>query len=230
MLYNNIAQLNILRILHELAGLIIALAFGMYALKYMNLIYSIFFFQLLTYLLIIILSYIAELIPNMNHNNQWVYNLAMPVEAGFLCMAGYEYFRTDRKKWLVWGGYFIFLGVFLFEIIIKGPLVFSNHGYVAEGILLVVLYLSVMYVQLTTQNNTWRTSPEVWISLGIVIYFSGVVPYFSLFNYLQLYYPKINLYLFRFVNIELSNVRYVLLAVGFWLIRRNAISKTTPAA
>lgn len=214
------------RVINELIGITLALVSGIYAFQYMNLASKLFFLQLITYIIVYILSFVVQHIPSMQHHNHWIYNLYMPIETGLLTWGGYEYFKSTREKFLVWIGYFIFLGILISEIIIKGLFVLSNHGYIAEGILMVVLYLSVIYMQLTSQNNTWKRSPEFWISLGIVLYFGGDIPYLSLMDYLQQYYPKINLYLYRFINIGLSNLRYLFLAIAFWLIRQNAIAKT----
>jgi hypothetical protein len=171
----------------------------------------------------------AQLIPAMHKHNQWVYNLAMPVETAILSLGGYEYFKEEREKILIVAGYVVFLLVFVTELFLKGILVFSNHGFITEGIILLVLYLSVIYSLFASRQNTWKHAPEMWISLGIVIYFAGVIPYFSLMDYLEEYHPAINLIFYRYINIELSNVRYLLLAYGFWLARRNTLLKTKTA-
>lgn len=221
--------MHILTLINLWGSLLIALAFGLYAIRWMNSLQRIFFIQLLEYIFITILSYLAQLIPGMHKNNQWVYNLAIPIETGLLCWGAYEYFKSYKAKFLVWIGFIIFFIVFIVDLIAVSPLVLSTHGLVAEGIVLIVPYLLLIYRQFTTQNATWKHSPELWISLGIVLYFGGSLPYLSLFNYLQTYHPKVNLYLLSFIDIGLSNVRYLLLAVGFWLVRRNAIAKTAAA-
>ncbi len=45
-------------------------------------------------------------------NDQWVYNLSMPLEAGFLTWAAFEYFKDAKGKIWIWAGYLIFLSVF----------------------------------------------------------------------------------------------------------------------
>ena len=87
-----------------------------------------------------------------------------------------------------------------------------------------MLFLLVLYVQFTKGDSNWTRSPIVWISLGIILYFGGAVPYLSLMHYLQSN-PKINLLLFRIIIDVLANIRYLLLALGFWFVRRNVLSK-----
>jgi hypothetical protein len=216
-----------LRIIYESLVLIVAFSMGLYAFRYMNLIYRIFFFQLLTYILIYILSFMVQLFPKMHNQNQWVYNLAMPLETGFLSWAAYEYFKSSKARILIWIGLTLFLIAFFTEIFFKGISVLSNHGFIVESGLALVLYLFVLNSQFTGKNHNWKRSPDIWISLGLVLYFAGVVPYFSLIHYLQISHPRINLFLFNFIIIGLSNVRYLFLAVGFWFVRRNVLSKIT---
>lgn len=200
---------------------------GIYAFRYLNFLYRIFFFQLIPPLLIFILgsvlNYIAN-IDNVRPNNQWLYNLYMPVETYFLAWSAYEYFKSKKRTILIFIGYVIFLGVFIAELFIKGISVFANHGYIAESALLLVIYLLILYNYFTNHNNNWKRSPIVWISIGIVLYFGGAVPYLSLMHFLQDNHPRLNLFLFQFIIEGLANVRYLLLALGFWLIRRNAKS------
>ncbi len=217
-----------LELINELSGTTIALLLGLVVFRYMNFIYRIFFFQLLIYVFVVALSYIVPTTNSKQYNNQWLYNLSMLLETGFLSWAAYEYFKFSKQKFLVWIGYSLFLLVFSIEVYAKGFLVFSNHGYIAESVLLLLLYLLVLYNQLTKENNAWKRSPEVWISLGIVLYFGGAVPYLSFINYLQDGHSKVSLLLYQFIIEGLSNLRYLLLALGFWLIRRNAAAKPIP--
>ncbi len=219
-----------LQIIYESFVLLVAFGMGLYTLRYMGIIYRIFFVQLLFYILIYILGEVVVIIERANKmplTNQWVYNIDMPVETGMLTWAGYEYFNRSKAKLLLGIGYAIFLVIFISEIIIKGIGVLSNHASVAQSLLLVITYLLVLYSEFTKQNMKWKRSPEVWISFGLVLYFAGVVPYFSLIHYLQEHNSKINLLLFNITIIVLSNIRYLLLAVGFWFVRKNVLSKIT---
>ncbi len=214
-----------LSILEESLTLFLAFTLGVYSFRYMNLLYRIFFYQLLAYILIYILTFVVNLVQqshNLAINNQWVFNLSMPLEAGFLTWAGYEYFKGLKGKIWIWIGYLVFLSVFISELTIKGVMVFSNHGYIAESILLLVLYLLIMYSHFTKHNSNWLRTPELWICFGIVLYFGGVVPYLSLINYLRDSYPKINAFLYYFIIDGLATFRYLLLALGFWFVRSNA--------
>ncbi len=212
-------------IVNDLAGLLIAFIAGLYALPYIKLYYKLFFYLIVVFIIIYILTYVVLLFPNQK-SNQWVFNLYMPIETGFLMRAAYQYFKLDKRKSLIIVGYFVFMAVFLSDIIVRGPGIFANHGYITESILLVALYLFVLNFEFNKEFISWKRSPDIWIALGIVAYFGGAAPYLSLMHYLNTNHHTLNYYLYNLVTVGLANLRYILLAVGFWLIRRNAIAKT----
>jgi hypothetical protein len=210
-------------LVNNVSGLAIALLLGLFSFRYMNFLYRIYFFQLVSYCVIFGMSYAVQ--NNSNHNNQWLFNLSMPIETGLLSWAAYVYFATDKKKYLVWIGYMVFLAIIISEMLIKGISVFFNYGYIAESGLLVLIYLLVLYSHFIKQNLGWSSSPEIWISIGIVLYFGGVVPYLSLMRYLEQSHHHYSKLLYDFIIEGLCTIRYLLLAVGFWLVRRNALAK-----
>lgn len=217
-----------LKTILESLHLIIALCMGIFVFRYLNPFQRIFFFQLLSSSIVFIWGNVINFISNtysLHLSNHWLYNLYMPIEAGLLVFAAFEYFRTNRWKYLIGLGYVAFLSAFITEISINGLNTFSNHGYIAESALLLLLFLLVLYIHFTKGDNDWKSSPTTWISLGIVLYFGGAVPYLSFMQYLQISHPKINLFLFYFIIEGLANVRYLLLALGFWFVRRNVLSK-----
>ena len=212
----------------ELPGMVLALCAGVYSFRYMNLLYRIFFFQLLACVLISILAMTVLVIlrtNNMPLNNQWIYNLYMPIETGFLAWAGYEYFKENKEKKFIFIGYAIFLLVFISELVMKGIRVFSNHGYIAESIFVFMICLFMQYLIIFKENYYWYRSPEFWIITGMYLYFGTVIPYISLLHYLQEHYSKINSMLFQYIIVICSQLRYLSLAAGLWLIRRNAVAE-----
>ena len=116
-----------LQLLIESLHLFIALGFGIYAYRYMNFLYRIFFYQLLFSILICIIGGVINYISNIHHeppNNHWLFNLYIPIEAGLLTFAAFEYFKTNRWKYLIGLGYVAFLCVFITELSINGLNIF----------------------------------------------------------------------------------------------------------
>lgn|GEM_PF-3253327 len=216
-----------IRLTYEISGILVALLMGLYAFRYLTSLYKFFFYQLIAYILTYMLSYVVLAFPSINlypGSNQWLFNLDMPIETGLLVWPVYLYYKSSRERLLILLGYLIFLGILLSEIIVEGLRVFANYGAVAESILLLILYLIVAYSQFRWENNPWKSAPLIWVSVGILIYFVGTVPYLSLMHFLNLHYRILSYYLYNVITVGLSNLRYIMLAIGFWFIRHNAQS------
>lgn len=219
-------------IIRELSSVFLSFCIGVYVYRYMNSMQRIIFFQTLSYIVIYTLSFIVTMTQSYYKiplNNQWVYNLSIPIETFFLTWAASIYFTRQRQKNLIWIGFAIFFSIYLIEIIIKGINVLSNHGYTAGSILILIIYLFILYSCFIEEYSNWKYSPDVWICLGIILYFGGSIPYFSLLSYLEKNALKTGLFLYQFIVEGLANLRYIMLAVGFWLIRRNALLKSAKA-
>src|SRR6185312_943475 len=180
-----------IRLTYEISGILVALLMGLYAFRYLTSLYKFFFYQLIAYILTYMLSYVVLAFPSINlypGSNQWLFNLDMPIETGLLVWPVYLYYKSSRERLLILLGYLIFLGILLSEIIVEGLRVFANYGAVAESILLLILYLIVAYSQFRWENNPWKSAPLIWVSVCILIYFVGTVPYLSLMHFLNLHY------------------------------------------
>ncbi|HTB31615.1 MAG TPA: hypothetical protein VK808_06295 [Bacteroidia bacterium] len=210
--------------INDAVALVVPLVLGLMAFRYMNLLYRIYFFQLLAYIIVYILGWIVVKLLG-GTSNQWLYNISMPVETGFLTWAAYLYFKEEKRKYLILIGFAAFMIIYIIDIIMKGILIIFNYGYIAESALLVMIYLLVLYSHFIKQSMNWQTSPEIWIGIGIVLYFGGVVPYFSLMHYLQSTHPTYSRELYEYIIEGLCTIRYLLLGFGFWLVRRNALAK-----
>lgn len=213
-------------IINELFGVVIALISGVVTYKYLSFFYKILFFQLISYSVIYSIIHIGQYIGFI-YDTQWIYNLEMPIEFGFLCWAGYEYFKLRKEQFLIWLGYSFFLLVLIAETIMRGLNALSNFSYITGSIAIVSIFLAILYSSIMKDSINWKKKPEIWAGLGLILYFACIIPYLSLLHYLQDTHATINLYLYRFITIGLCNVRYLLLAYAFWLARKNTTLKTS---
>ena len=219
-------------ILEGLLPVILSFCVGLYVYKSMNTMQRILFFQAFSYMLIYIVSFIVTALQSHYKtplNNQWVYNLSMPIETFFLTWAASAHFTEHRQKILIWIGFILFFSIYIVQIIIKGINVFSTQGYIAESILMLIIYLFILYSCFIEEYSNWKYSPGVWICFGIILYFGGSIPYLSLLSYLENNASKTGSFLYHFIVEGLANLRYIMLAIGFWLIRRNALLKSAIA-
>ncbi len=213
-------------IINELIGVVIALISGIFTYRYLNSFLKILFFQLVSYSVLYSMIHIGQYIGFIYYT-QWIYNLEMPIEFGFLCWAGYEYFKLSKERFLIWIGYLFFLLVFIIETMLRGLNALSNFSYIVGSVVVASIFLVILYSSIMKDSINWKQKPEIWVGLGLILYFVGIIPYLSLLHYLQETHPRINLYLYRFITIGLCNIRYLLLAYAFWLVRINTTLKTS---
>jgi hypothetical protein len=224
MIYSH--KYNMLQVLNESLSLLLVFIVGAFAFHYMDLFGRILFYQLAIWIEFYLLSYIVtsyQLQQGTEQNNLWVMNASVFIEIIFLARAGYELMKTPKKKYLLVCAICLFVIMFAIEIGYKGVDVFANYSYIFGSLLLVITFSFALYIQMGKGSPVPKTSPEMWMCLGILLYFTCGIPYLSLVNYLNANHPGVSTFLFHLINDGLANIRYLLLAVGFWLIRRNAV-------
>jgi hypothetical protein len=181
------------------------------------------FWQVVTWLGFFTAAYMLDL-WQINHgverNNHWVFNIHLFIETGFLMMAARVYAGKGVPKTLL-GVYFgLFVLSYLASLLMNG---ISGYAYYADAtacFVLCAIYALILF-QLFHQGGSWWKTPEIYMCSGIFIYYACSIPYITAFGYLQQSYPDLSRILFHLVNDVLANLRYGLLALGFWLIKNN---------
>ena len=215
-----------LQFINEALALTIALGMGIYAYSYMNKFTRTLFFQLVAWIIIYLFSRgltIYQSIHNVTMNDQWIFNIQIPLELLLLTMAACYFLKDKLSRYLALTLYILFLIIILLQFKISGPEVFINYGMVASGFSITVLYSMILYRKFKSGSPYWKQSPELWASLGLIIYFACNIPYFSLFTYLNSHHPALSTKLFLFITDVLANIRYIFLAVAFWMVRKHKV-------
>ncbi len=216
-----------MHILKEAACIFTAVIAGIFSRKQMDRFHLFIFFQLLTGFFFYILSYLVIVYQRANNlglNNHWVFNLNTLVETSLLSIAALSFLKTKADKNLVTFLYVLFVIAVLSLLSVNGWLVFSVPAYAAESFVVVAMYSLILY-RYFGQNRPSKTgNSEIWICTGLLIYFAGNLPYFSLFNFFNAHYPALSKSFHAIITEILANVRYLLVAVGFWLVKKNALN------
>ena len=223
-IYNNKA-FYMFQLVNESLSLTLALGAGMYAYSYMNTFIRTLFLQLVIWIFFFVFSHILTAFQDStNMNNQWVFYIHIPLELLVLNIAACYFLKDKLFRYLSISLYSIFMVILLFQLSHLKPREFINYAVVASGINVTVLYTFILYKKFKSDPASWKRSPEVIASIGLIIYFACNVPYFSLFNYLNAHYPALSFKLFHMITDVLANVRYLCLAVAFWLVRKNSLA------
>jgi len=153
---------------------------------------------------------------NYNQSNLWIYNAFLILR--HLLTLLFMYFILEislLKKILKWS----IIPFLIFSIInytsIQTPFNINSYTIILSNIILVIT--SLMYFkQLLEETKIIKLSSksEVWICLGVLIYYIGTLPFFILFNKLiATSSPLLNSFLF--INDTLNIVMYSLYLIGF---------------
>ncbi len=212
------------QILLEAFTFCLAIFIGFRSYAKLTLFHRLILFQLMVYFSVYILSYCITLYQVTHHltkNNQWLFNLYLFFEAMILAAAASIQLVSKGLKQFVYILVGLFFVVFVRQLKYNGFQVFANFACAAECMVLTVAFLLVLYEEFQRLDRGYLRSPVVFTSLAIVIFYGCNAPYFSFFNYLQKSHPKASEFLFHLIVDVLSNIRYLLLAISFWLIHKN---------
>lgn len=83
------------------------------------------------------------------------------------------------------------------------------------------LFLSafnLLYLILPDVRNSSPADPMIWVSIGHIVYFLGVTPYFAGREFMINNRPDLADELFSYINIVLATVRYLFIAIGFTIL------------
>jgi hypothetical protein len=212
--------------------LIVALAgiMGVFSFKGMNLFFRLLYVQLLAWITIYVLSIVVtenQKMQGLPPDNQWLFNVNMFVESFFLFFAAFIWQDAKPFKKLIAIIYFIFLFTFLFLVSKKGFFIFNDYACAFESLVVIFVYGLILRQNFYDKTDSIYKKPERWVCVGLILYFSCVVPYASFFQLINHQTPKLGKALAHIPEL-LTNVRYLLLGIGFWLIWQNKLKPAPP--
>ena len=216
-------MLSSLKLLNEALVLLIALLAGLFVFGRMGRFHLIMFWQLVVWMLFLTASYLLIAWQRYNGydlNSHMVHNIYLPVEGAFLCAAASVQLGRARFGRAGLWGFGIILIFYAWCLMTAGFNKYAFYADVAACFVYSFLFAMIMF-QGFRENRSWWRNSEIYISAGVLIYAACSVPYFTAFDFLQINYPSLSKTLFHLVNDVLANVRYLLLAIGFWLVKIN---------
>jgi hypothetical protein len=218
------------QLLKEFAILSLTFGVGIFTFKHLNLFYRIILLQIA---LAVACFFIAHAITSQQalaeqvKNNHAMYNIYILAEGILVVMACLTQFHDKKMKLFVWLALLLISGCWLYNLVSYGLTHFANVVMVVDGIAISAFYMIIIY-RVTQKNDfDWTRSHLLWVSLGMIVYFSCNVPYMGLFHYLNSHHPELSLTLFLFITDVLSNIRYLFIGIAFLLFYRNTTSTVT---
>lgn len=198
------------------AGKIFAIFIGLYCFRFLPKAYR---FILLQVILALISEVSGEGIEKYYHkNNLWIFNLYLLFETWLNGLAGIALLENKSIKRVIRYTLFLLTVVWIVNVYSNGMQIFANWCFIASAIVTIVIFMFVLFNNAFTRQNIF-IKPEFWLSLSIILFFGCDLPYFGLRNYLLKHFINVEEQLY-YVNYVLNFLRYPLIAICFFLCRR----------
>ena len=205
---------------------LLAFAIGIRSFQALGSLFRLFFFKLACWLVTLIFSYLITLYQkehSIQQNNQWLYNISLLIEMAFLTACCHSYFRDRNMILVLMFVCCVFLVSYLLELYDKGFDTYFNITDSVESVFLTLLFGIILFLEFDREANNWYLNPIIWICLGVFVYFSCSLPYISIFGFLSREAKEENKIIFKVIVIFLANIRYLFLAVAFWLVNKDKL-------
>ena len=160
---------------------------------------------------------------NYGPSNLWIYNAFLIVRYALTIAFIYYLIKTIRGKTIILYSSILFISLAIINyIFVQTPYAVNSYSIIIFNIILVIATL-IYFKQLLDDLEIVKlvTIPEMWICLGILLYYSGTLPFFILFNSLINNYTAL-LNSFLIINDSLNIVMYALYLIGFLCLRSTA--------
>lgn len=153
---------------------------------------------------------------SFNQSNLWVYNGCLTIRHILTALFFQNIIKDTKWKRIIVLSIvpFFFFAIFNY-FLLQTPFNVNSFTIILSNVILV--FVSLLYFkQLLDDSKIIRLSKksEVWITLGIFIYYTGTLPFFILFNKLISSNSSL-LSSFLFINDTLNIIMYSLLLIGF---------------
>jgi len=160
---------------------------------------------------------------NLSLNNLG-YNLYITLEVCLLAGANAIYLNRLKDRIIIATGLICFGAAMVTDFSRKTAFAFSDHAYIVECLLLVLLYLMLLTREVIAKIEKITRSPLFWIGIGSILYFGCNIPYFSMRPYFEKTNSKLTTSLF-ILNKILLNFRYLFVLIAFLLQRKQSHRK-----
>lgn len=195
----------------ELFTTFLAVGVGLALFRKLDRFHRLIFFQVTIFLLLDLFSLTLD-------NNNWLYNIQIPIETALLFSAALTYFESTGSKRVLLILFTVFLIVYILDIIyFTGIMSFAYHAAIAEGFLITLVYTILLYVHLMNKKTGSANAALIMASIGMIIYFACTIPYLCVMFYFQGLDPVGNDRIFVYIIVSMASLRYLFIAIAFFI-------------
>jgi len=153
---------------------------------------------------------------NLPQSNLWIYNGFTTVRHIFLMTFFYYIINSPiLKKMILWTSFIFFIFSLINYCLIQTPFKVNSYSMIISNTLITSIVI-LFFKQILNDRKVIRliSSTEVWIGIGILLYYSGTLPLFILFNKLIASNSPL-LTTLLFINDGLNVIMYSLFFTAF---------------
>ncbi|MDI9338980.1 MAG: hypothetical protein QM534_00310 [Sediminibacterium sp.] len=207
------------QLLIEVLPLLIALFAGFRYSVYKYRTTRLFFIQLIVWIIFFIIAYIVPYCQkqlNIPQNNVIVHNISIFIEMLILLLALKPISSTAFNVIIS-----IITSVTLFEFFSLSQESLHKYSYTIGGILISFLCIYQLFQYVSNKQLGFFRSGQTWILIGLILYFSSMIPYVTIYQYLTNISLNKSSLLYTLTVDMLAALRYILLSVGFWITHKH---------
>lgn len=134
-----------------------------------------------------------------------------------IAAAGLIYKNKKFHKILILSASLAFLA-FILNIITQDFFLFANYAYCFYGLIIISIYLYILFIRINQQNKTKLLDPVTLIIIGVIVYYACLTPYMAMYKYLLNNQEETSSFLFYYVLMPLSNLRYLLMGMAMIIV------------
>ncbi|RYD58296.1 MAG: hypothetical protein EOP56_05070 [Sphingobacteriales bacterium] len=194
---------------------IVALFTGVILLKHLTLPYRLILIQVFIALAIEVTGYYMSI---GQVKNGWIFNLYLLPELWLFGLAGRYFYRKNYLLVNVPIMLLVGTACLIIDVYFNGINNLAHWAILSIGIILILIYLNALIGNSLFTDNIF-SQPIFWISIATILYYACIIPSFGLYQYLADSHPNILKKLYNIVFI-FNNVRYIFIAVGFYLFAK----------
>ncbi len=170
-------------------------------------------------LLAVVAELWGQLLMYHQRESTGIFNVYIMMEFMLLIGMAIRWMQNKRFTNVLLGAITIYAVAWCVCVMYNGYDTFMTGVFLFGCVVLSCCYLYIIFFIARITDYPAR-EPFFWIALGIMIYFGGCIPLFSMFDYLRLHVkPGLRGYLYT-VNDVLAIIRYLLVLYGFSFLKK----------
>src|SRR5688572_1535248 len=166
--------------LYESFGHYVAVVLGCITYRRLKLFHKLMFFQVLMALPFYVMFYAViryQKAHGLELNNLWVHNLYILAEGLVLAAGAFVRCRSIFEKRCLGLLCIGFVLVMIIEHLLTPERVMYTYGFYAKSLLVILSYSYLLYRLLHEHQGPVSKLPDLWIFLGLLLYFTADAPY-----------------------------------------------------